>query len=131
VDFDDDPAWERVRDAALAPLRPGGAASLVVIEDRAYEGLDLSGLAKAPEDYGERVLIVFDAQTRKRPDNPLLVIDWLAEIDEEDEDRYIPRSMRATPEQVLSIEVNLSIANMDFDDYVANADPDGVFRGFR
>jgi len=40
------------------------------------------------------------------------------------------RELRCEVGEVASIEVNLSIANMDFDEFADSADADGVFRGF-
>lgn len=130
VDFADDAVWNAVRDAVFAPSAPGDS-HLTVIEDRAFEALELAGLAEAPKNYEERVLIVFDEQCRLHPENPLLIIDWLAETDESDEERYLPRSLRAVPGQVQTVEVNLTLANMDFDDFAKRTDADGIFRGFR
>jgi hypothetical protein len=61
----------------------------------------------------------------------LLIIDYYAYIDEEDEEQFTPGSLRITPDQVHSVHANLSLANMDFMDFVAAADTDRVFRGFR
>ena len=55
------------------------------------------------------------------PDHPLLVLDTRIEPG---------RSFRALPSQVQSIENNLSIANMDWEDFAGAVDADGVFRGF-
>lgn len=130
VDFEDDDAWQRVRDAALAPFSPADS-HLAVLDDRDYEGLDLTGLAEAPKNYEERVLIVFDAQSREQPDNPLLLIDWLADEDEDDEEHFIPRAVRVLPGQVQTVETNLTLGNMDFEDFAEKTDADGIFRGFR
>jgi|GEM_PF-3302045 hypothetical protein len=44
-------------------------------------------------------------------------------------DRSI-REFRALPTQIQGIENNLSIANMDFEEFADPMDEDGVFRGF-
>lgn len=41
------------------------------------------------------------------------------------------RSFRCSAKEVASIEANLSLANMDFEDFADNVDSDGVFRGFK
>ena len=131
VDFDDDSIWRRVRDAVLAPLTPGDVSNLIVIEDKEFEGVDLARLETAPEGYEKRVLIVFDRQSREHATHPLLLIDWFAEVDEDDDERFMPGAIRIAPEHVPEAEINLSLANMDLDDYVAHADQEGIFRGFR
>jgi hypothetical protein len=40
------------------------------------------------------------------------------------------KSFRATPATIQSIENNLTIANMDFEDFANAVDSGGVFRGF-
>lgn len=40
------------------------------------------------------------------------------------------RTFRALPSEVNGIESNLSIANMDWEDFAESVDDDGVFRGF-
>ncbi|HLF89873.1 MAG TPA: hypothetical protein VI451_13065 [Anaerolineales bacterium] len=40
------------------------------------------------------------------------------------------REFRAIPSQIQGIENNLSIANMDFEEFADSVDEDGVFRGF-
>ena len=131
TDFADQQVWEQVRDTALASLWGSDAPSLIVVDNEHYSGEDCGDLSEPPEGYEQRVLVVFDAWARTHADHPLLVIDWFADVEEQDEERFIAKSLRATPDQVQTVEGNLSLANMDFDDFVAAADEDGVFRGFR
>jgi hypothetical protein len=127
--FEDEDTWRRVRDAALAPHALGDSP-LVVIDDPDYAGLDVSLLAAtAPEAYDEGQIIVFDKVSREHPDHPLLIIDYYAYIDEQDEEQFTPGSLRITPDQVHSVHANLSLANMDFEYYVAHADAEGIYRG--
>ncbi|GGW26521.1 hypothetical protein GCM10010381_08410 [Streptomyces xantholiticus] len=44
-----------------------------------------------------------------------------------------PREFRTAPSGVHDIHANLSIANMDFEEFAeaASADPDGLYRSFR
>ena len=62
-----------------------------------------------------------DRTTFEYPEHPLLVVDLLGEPG---------RAFRALPEQVQSIENNLSLANMDFEDFADSVGDDGIFRGF-
>jgi hypothetical protein len=61
-----------------------------------------------------------NATTAASPKLPLLVIDL------DDEDASAP--FRCLPKEVVSIESNLSIANMDFFEFADSADADGVYR---
>lgn len=129
VDFVDDNAWATTREAALSPLGPEVEANIVVVDDRAYDGVDFAALREPPTGYEARVLLCFDRHTREHPESPLLLIDWLGDYVEA-EDRYLPRSLRVTPGHADSIAVNLTLANMDVDDFARSAKQDGIFRGF-
>ena len=131
TDFADQRVWEQVRDTALVSLWGSVAPSLLVVDDDRYDREDLSDLSTPPEGYEKRVLVVFDKLARTHEDHPLLVIDWLADVDEEDEERFIAMSLRATPDQAQTVQGNLSMGNMDLEDFLAAAAMDGVFRGFR
>jgi hypothetical protein len=55
------------------------------------------------------------------PEHPILVVDLFDEPG---------RTFRVVPSEMWSVENNLSIANMGFEDFVGAVDRDGVFRGF-
>jgi hypothetical protein len=63
-----------------------------------------------------------DSFAIQQPGHPLLVLDLYEES--------IGNSFRALPGQVQGIENNLSIANMDFEEFSRAVDADGIFRGF-
>jgi hypothetical protein len=127
VDFSDDAVWAQLKDEVLSPTVEGFGANVEFVEDRALAGLDETALVGAmpklyPSRYEHPVIFVVDSATISLPEHPLLVIDL------QEEDACEP--FRSTPRQVQAIENNLSIANMDFDDFADAADGDGVFRGF-
>jgi hypothetical protein len=121
TDFSDQAAWEAICTAVRQPV-DGFLAYVEFLDDVAYDGLtkdQLLGLL--PEDYGQPFIILVDRTATAQPEHPLLVVDLI-------EDRG--REFRAIPSQIQSIENNLSIANMDFEEFADNVDADGVFRGF-
>jgi hypothetical protein len=128
VDFTNEATWLDVRDRAMAETAEGFRSDLTVVEDRDFEGQDFTKLSAAPSHYEARLVVVFDEQSRKHSDHPLLIVDFLAEVDRDD---YRPGWVRAIPEQVHSVEANLSLANLDLRDFVNSADADGIFRSFR
>lgn len=128
VDFENEATWTSVRDLVLAETAGGYRADLTVVEDRAFEGRDFTLLASQPRGYEPRLVAVFDQQTREHPAHPILIVDFLAEIEGDD---YRPGWVRVAPEEVHSVEANLSLANLDLRDFVNNVDADGVFRSFR
>jgi hypothetical protein len=130
VDFADEHTWQQVRDVTLRPLTAGAVSHLAVIDHPKFDGLDLTGATECPGEYQERIPLVFDRVTREHPDHPLLLIDWLADEDEDDEERFIPGALRVIPSEFREIEVNLTLANMDFVTFANSADADGILRRF-
>jgi hypothetical protein len=59
--------------------------------------------------------------TMTHPEHPVLVLDLFD---------LSSQAFRALPSAVQSIENNLSISNMDFEEFAGAVDEDGVFRGF-
>jgi hypothetical protein len=55
------------------------------------------------------------------PEHPVLVVDLYSEPG---------RSFRVVPSEMWGVENNLSLANMDFEEFADAVDRDGVFRGF-
>jgi hypothetical protein len=77
-------------------------------------------MAALPEDYPHTFMVVADSAAISQPDYPLLVVDLLEERG---------RQFRAVATEVASIENNLSIANMGFEEFAELVDENGVFRG--
>jgi hypothetical protein len=122
TDFSDQAAWEAIRDEIQRPSPKGFKASVTFIDDRAYEGLPKDRLlAAVPQKYSHRFMFVVDTATVTTPDHPVLVINLRARSGTE---------FRAATSTIHSIENNLSIANMDFNEFARAAAKTGVFRGF-
>ena len=79
-------------------------------------------LARVPDGYKHTFLFVVDAVAMSHPEFPILVLD----LDSDGQGR----SFRAVPLQIQSIENNLSIGNMRFQEFADSVDGDGIFRGF-
>jgi hypothetical protein len=124
TDFSDDDTWEAIRDEVSAPVGVlGFQANVRFIDDPEYDGVpngEIPGLIRAGSS--QRLVIVADRVTMTHPDHALLVIDLFEES--------AGGSFRAVPSAIQAIENNLTLANMDFEDFAGAADDDGVFRGF-
>ena len=123
TDFSNHEAWEAIGAAILHPTKEGFGAQVEFVDDVAYRGATEEQLLDLVPEGGERpfFLMIVDAVTVRSPEHPVLVVDlW----------REPGREFRAVPAAVQSIENNLSIANMDFEEFAESADADGVFRGF-
>ncbi len=123
TDFSDQAAWDAIRAAIRTPdPQYGFVAYVEYIEDREYDGIDIAQLLTlVPAGYNHSFLFLADREAITLPDHPLLVVDV---------DSQPGKSFRVILPEVWAIENNLSIANMDFDEFADNVDPDGVFRRF-
>ena len=92
------------------------------VSDPAFEGVTPSGVAELIRP-GSRHTFLFlvDRRTVDDSEHPVVVVDLYGEVG---------RSFRVVPSEMWGVENNLSLANMDFDEFADSADADGVFRGF-
>lgn len=120
TDFSDPGAWKQLTAVVSEPADPF-IFNMEMVDDRANSGATVEQLMGAlPEDYPHSFMVVADGVAISRPDHPLLVVDLLEERG---------RRFRAVAAQVGSIDNNLSIANMGFEEFAGLVDEGGVFRG--
>ncbi len=99
--------------------------SLHIIDDRDYADATCEQiLSSLPPDSDSihGFLFIADKVCMDHSDHPLLVVDLYHERG---------RTFRAIPSQIFGIQSNLSLANMDWEEFADNVDDDGVFRGFK
>jgi hypothetical protein len=123
TDFSDDGAWQSICAAIAEPDEDFGfRAHVDFVSDPAYEGITTEQiLSLLPEDPAHAFIFVVDRLALSHPERPILVVDL---------DTEPGRVFRVVPSEMWGVENNLSIANMDFDEFAGAVDPDGVFRGF-
>ena len=98
---------------------------LHVMDDREYDNATLDQITNAVSPAScslHGFLFIVDKMSIDHPDNPILVVDLLK--------AHKGRTFRTIPTQVFSIQSNLSIANMDWEEFAENVDEDGIFRDF-
>jgi uncharacterized protein DUF6924 len=120
TDFSDDEAWAEVQ--AAIDTEVSGAT---FVSDPAYDGVSIQALvdadAAASEDEQITYLFLADATTMRDDERPLLAVDlW----------REPGRTFRVPARWYMDVSANLSIANMDFDEFADAVDEDGAYRGF-
>jgi hypothetical protein len=121
TDFSDAAAWKRIVEAVQEPVDPF-IFNMEIVDDREYEGATVEQLMRSiSDDYPHSFIVVVDQHAISQPDHPLLIVDLLEERG---------RQFRALPSEVPSIDNNLSIANMGFEEFADSVDDTGVFRGF-
>lgn len=122
TNFADDLAWNSLCDVVQKPNEEGFRAYFDCVSDSSYDGLTIERLTNLAIDNEEHSFIcVADLITLTDPEQPILVIDCYDQPG---------RTFRVIPSEVCGVENNLSIANMDFEEFADSCDPDGVFRGF-
>lgn len=119
TDFSDQGAWETVQREIIEPV-DGFQAYVHFVDDRELSGLSLPEIVKAAGHDRSYVMVV-DRTAIESSEHPVLVIDLYDEPG---------RTFRALPSCVQSIENNLSISNMDFEEFARAVGKDGIFRGF-
>ena len=124
TDFSDQSAWEKICQRIRKPVGLlGFRANIEFLDDPAFAGISLEQLlARIPKDYNHSFIILADRMAMQAPDHPLLVVELYFQPG---------TSFRAIPRAVQGIENNLSLGNMDFEDFTSAVDADGIFRGFR
>ncbi|GHF51332.1 hypothetical protein GCM10017566_25570 [Amycolatopsis bartoniae] len=124
TDFSDPQAWEAAWSDITAPQGYWDGevvlgATLVARPE--FDGWTAGDLAALLSRTDHDLVFVVDAVTLASPEHPVLVIEVGP-----DHDR--PRTFRATPHALVDVETQLSIANMDWEDFSESTDPDGVLR---
>ena len=121
TDFSNDELWEEV---CKAIEKPDGISRAYVefLSNSQYENLNIEQLLSLiGEESNHTFLFIVDKKTLSLPEFPILCIDLFEEPG---------RSFRVIPSAMISVQNNLSIANMDFEEFAESVDPDGIFRGF-
>jgi hypothetical protein len=136
----DDKIWSAICDEIRAPQTElEFRANVNFIEDAKYAGLDCDDVVHAlPDNYPGFLCFLVDLRTMSNNEHPVLVVYFAPESVEEMDYQRVPSktpaadigSFRAIPSAIQAVENNLSISNMDFEDFVDARDEDGVFRGF-
>lgn len=123
TDFSDQATWMEI---CAEIQKPVGIfrfrANVEFLDDAEYEGVSTKELLELlPDNYNHSFIIIADRTAISLPEHPLLIVDLYERSGHE---------FRAIPSTIQSIENNLSIGNMDFEEFAEAAEEDGVFRGF-
>ena len=123
TDFSNQAAWEAICRTIREPVSVFRfRANVDFIDNVEYADITKDQLLELiPKNYSHSFIIVVDRTATSLSDYPLLVVDLYERSG---------REFRAIPSRVQSIENNLSIANMDFEDFAESVDESDVFRGF-
>ena len=120
VDYADDAAWNALCAAIQQPVGEF-RAYVTPVSDPAYDGATVAEIVRLASDPDRRFAFLADRIALADREHPLLVVDMGHEPG---------RTFRTIPSEAWSVENNLSIANMDFEEFAEAVEEDGVFRGF-
>jgi hypothetical protein len=125
TDFENQQAWLSICELLRAPVHEGGLtfdAHVDFLDDKELRNLTPAELlTMVPEDYDHSFFFVVDKVAISRAECPILVVDLIETPN---------LSFRAIPSQIQGIANNLSIGNMDFEEFARAVDEDRIFRGF-
>ncbi|MFI6871642.1 DUF6924 domain-containing protein [Nocardia sp. NPDC050406] len=125
TDFSDDAAWQETLDAVNQPYESEGYEyGLTVVDSPEFQAATTEDLPKLLTS--QYYVYIVDELTIRDPEHPLLAV----ECDGDGEPGAGLPSFRILPREVALAEVNLTLANMDFEDFASAVDADKVFRGF-
>lgn len=124
--FGDDSAWESLVLEAQTPSDDDFLARVVVVNDPVFEGLGAEAL-REQQPGGATVSFLADETTLTRADHPVLAVWVLPSSDDAPTERS---PFRVAPFALWSVENNINLANMDWEDFTSSVEGDGVFRGF-
>jgi len=122
TDFTDQAAWESISATILEPVgRPDFLADVNFLDDADFDGIAKDELLKSSRRYSRShsFLIIVDREAVAHPEHPLLIVDLHEESG---------REFRAIPSTIQVIQNNLSLANMNFEEFSESVDKDGIFR---
>lgn len=140
TDFSDDAKWTTIRKLISAPQREAGMTFFAYVNfvsnEMHRDKQPYEVVVSLPDNYPGKFCFVVDRECVEKQEHPVLVVGFYPS-DHESFGR-LPRNtpagdiatFRALPSQIQGIENNLSIANMDFEEFAKSVDADGVFRGF-
>lgn len=133
TDFSDDAAWAQVRDEATREYGPEGfSAAVEPVSDPRWSGVAWEAVRAAVPvtDEGPVVLFVADNVTFASAAHPVLAVDLMGRIESAEglAPDLVPPPFRCIPAALYEVENNLSIANLDWEDFAGSADGD-AYRG--
>lgn len=127
--YGDDAAWTSLLVETLTEgsdlADPAAFSPFTAVDDRSFEGATAKELVELAQSHSSSYIVVADQTALSDSEHPVLVVDL------SDPSAVSPATFRVVSAQFQNVESNLSIANVDFDEFRSAADTDEVFRGFR
>lgn len=121
TDFSDESAWKSLR-MILQDPEDEFSPELDFVSDPAFDGLTAEELPSVISESGSHTFaFIVDRPALTHPEHPVLAVDL---------SKKPVKTFRVIAAAFGDVASNLSLANMDFDDFAKAVDKEGVFRGF-
>jgi hypothetical protein len=138
TDYGDEQAWQAVKAALAEPVRIGGEVrsyTAHIVDDSSWAGATVDEVLAAVAGHLDYLSVVFlaDLTTMQAGHHALLAVTNAKPGEEYYEAMTeFGREFRTVPAGAHEIHTNLTLYNMDFNEFSAAAhrDPDGVFRSW-
>ena len=111
--------WREIVRAINSPSPEGFLADVTLIDGRSLAGYSAEALTKKVSGH-HAIFFVADTITMEHRDRPVLCVDL----------RASRQPFRIIPGELWAVENNLSLANMDYEEFAEAVDAEGIFRGF-
>jgi hypothetical protein len=120
--FGDETAWRQLQAVIDEGSDEGFSANVEYVDDRTWDGFSVTALeAVHPNrESGWDVMYVADQRAVTEPAHPLLVVRVGSTVD---------APFRCRADLLYEIDANLSLANLDWDDFASDMDESGVYGG--
>lgn len=123
TNFSDDAKWEEMKKTISSAVQPEGFVAYVnFVNSRKLAGKNFDEIvALIPSGYDPGYVFIADDKAFDDKNPSILVVEYFdGEV----------KHLRSEFTQVQAIENNLSISNMDFEEFAEAVSDDGIFRGF-
>jgi hypothetical protein len=121
-DYSDDARWRELCRLVEAPSADDFRANLTFVEHPELDGKSVAELMAIVEGGGYRsFFFIADHEAIGGREHAVLVVDLADQRG---------RTFRVLPTEMWAVENNLSLANMDFEEFADSVDSEGIFRGF-
>lgn len=122
TDFSSDSKWDMIcKEISNSGNDLGFKPYVKYLSSEKFKGLKTERLLNLVGSYNHSFIFVVDSFTINHKEYPILCIDLYTKHGQ---------MFRVIPSEMWGVENNLSISNMDFDEFFNTTDEDGIHRGF-